>query len=514
MQNLLNIISGLDGGFAPDLYDLQTGNSKNFWLNEPNAVKAGTIWQSGYNVRFHPGAVAKIPGWVSAFTPVSGTSSIRGMAQINNTTTNQQQLFYGDLSNLYLWNGGNSTPSKVFGPLSTPLNASGGPGTGVAQTAGQWSMQPWGTWMLATPGENVLGSSNPPLLYNPSVGSFAASMNTPFSWCEVLAKWGPYVLACNTSDGWNWVEWCNADDPTTWTPTATNTAGNYVIRDLDSPIVAVVPLQNNLAIYSQNTMVICSYAGYPYVFSFQVALSGIGAISKNAVVSVGRHNYGLSEIGFWQTDGTTVTWIDITNGSAIRKWFWDNLAYDSRTAIVAYHDIELHQVIWYFQSSAGFNNDTGIGYDYIEQAWTIYNYGRSAAMEQNVFANPMSGDYAGNVYNNNVGTDANGAALPVQLTTFELDLGSQDTPKMLQMLRIGLAENSGSYPLQVTVNMSQQLGGLQTSYGPYYVPLQGAPLFLRASGRFMQLSFSSNDVGAAFRLNSISAYGVPMGQRP
>jgi len=73
------------------------------------------------------------------------------------------------------------------------------------------------------------------------------------------------------------------------------------------------------------------------------ALSGIGAVSKYSVVSVGPYNFGLSRDGIFQTDGSTATYLD---RPAIDRWIQENVDWTKEVTINGFFNQRTGIITW------------------------------------------------------------------------------------------------------------------------------------------------------------------------
>jgi len=317
---------------------------------------AAPVWADCANVFFRDGAVRKGAGFTDL---VKSTETIRAITQAS--TASGDRAFLGTDGSLKVWDGTSLT--RV--------------GSGYTVNA-HWSMLSYGNHFLATNG--VEG-----LQYYDGVSANTIP-STTFAWAKILTKRGPHVLAANTSEGNTRINWCAADDVNTWEALADNSARGYTVRDLDSEIVACADLGTANAFYTQNSMVIAAYSGPPYYFNISKALSGIGANSLNAVVSVGRRNFGFSPKGVWATDGSSFEYVD---GPMVKDWIRKNVDFEAVGGIVGYHNDVQSSVIWHFTLKDG--TFGGLGFNYATSSWTHLDYQVTAASAKDVFEYPLLG---------------------------------------------------------------------------------------------------------------------------
>lgn len=94
------------------------------------------------------------------------------------------------------------------------------------------------------------------------------------------------------------VNWSARAAPTTtpavWLPAAGNAAGNAFIPG-GGDVVDGVPLGDTFVIYKRRAIWTLRYVGGNYIFDAQRTLEGVGALSQNCIVAVGRQHVFLTE---------------------------------------------------------------------------------------------------------------------------------------------------------------------------------------------------------------------------
>ncbi|MGI0024996.1 MAG: hypothetical protein ACREA4_07620, partial [Nitrososphaera sp.] len=376
--------------------------------------------------------------------------------------------------------------------------------------ASQWSIVNWGNWFVGTNGvarpQLYTGSSN-------VEATTGGVLSTDDAWAtasqnsraEIIYRYQPHLLAFNTARGYNHFCWCHTDDIEQWSANAGNTAGSITVRDMDSPMRAAAPLGDRIAVYTDNSLYIVTYLGSPFYFGIQPAVTGIGAVSKGAVTSLGRQNYGLSKDGFWTTDGVTYVYIDEPD---LRSWFSARVNTRNYSKVVSWHDRENHQVVWYYSTASNTENNEGVGYDYINQCWSIYDYGRASAIERKVFRFPLSGSTAGRVFRQNDTQNSAGAGVTSFLETNPLPIG--DARYFKDLFRLYVAADEVSVDFEVQVSGIPNLN-TSPSYGSRNIVSAGnafLPLNIKESGRFASLRFEATAAGSDFLLSGFIVEGV------
>lgn len=311
------------------------------------------LWVNGRNVVFGEGQIQADLGYVSQGEHTSKLTELATAKLISG-----EVVYFGTGTSFGKWTG-------TFNELST------------GYTGGDWNLIPYGQHLIASNGVEALKYYN---------GTTVTTPTTPFAWAKLVYNYSPYIIALNTSNGGNIIEWNSRDDITDWTPTTINTAGNYTLRDVESDIKACAPLANALGIYTENQLFYGKYVGGEFVFSFTPALQGIGAVSKKAVTSDGKLNYGLSRQGFWVTDGVGKDYIQTNEVEAFLRNY---LNYSSLSGVKSYHDPRNTTVWWCLPIEGSLINNIALGFDYKHSVWTMSDVVTESQIPQGVYATPV-----------------------------------------------------------------------------------------------------------------------------
>ena len=484
----------------------QTGNT-----NLPTSVRYDTglwpdrntdlvpLWRTGYNVLFKNGGVEKMKGWANPLTKPN-TQKARGVHQ-QRFSNGIQVLVWGSYDALWVWD---TTQVRW---LQSGL---GGRNDSTAtQKATVWSFAEWGDWILYTSGEGAIRYTTKDN-YTSGDGSASTPLDVEgeFSTAQIIIKRGPYILAFNTTGtpsycGPTSFHWCSDDDVTAWSPTADNTAGNQLIRDMESEIIAAVALGDRIAVYSRDSMHIVAYTGPPFYFGYAPAINGIGAVSKQAVVSVGRENYGFGPNGIWRTDGAQFKYID----EGIHDYIYEDLNIAQDAKVCGYHDEFNTMVNFYYPTAGSSEPDVGVGYNYTNGTWTIYNHGRTACIERQVFDYPIAVTDTNDVYFHNFGLNADSAELLSYLESVPLDLGDSNTWKYIDAIKFQASRMSGNY-VRFILGTTERRDRSSLNWGAANFLGDGEePVYINDSARYIVLRIDTLGLSTDFKLDGHTIFG-------
>lgn len=151
--------------------------------------------------------------------------------------------------------------------------------------------------------------------------------------CAFLTVFKFHIFALNISGPGgtfhNLVKWSAAAEPGTvpssWTPAATNQAGDVELSDSPGPVLCAYPLRDSLVIYKKSAMYLVQYVGGNQVFSFRKIQSSSGALTSRSVCDVNGQHFVVTDGDIVLTDGTNRRSV---GESRVREWLFDQLDQD------------------------------------------------------------------------------------------------------------------------------------------------------------------------------------------
>ena len=339
-----------------------------------------------------------------------------------------------------------------------------------------------------------------------------------FDTLECFHRQGPHMLAFNYSKGdvdySTSFAWCSADDLDTWTAAATNTAGSLLIREAETAIRCVAQLGNGLAVYTETQMFIVNYVGQPNIFGYKVALeNGVGAVSPNSVISVGRMNYGVSRDGFFATDGASVRMIGRESG--MNQYFRDNVAMSELAQIYGFENSKENEVVWGIPKGEASITEE-IYYNYKTNQWGIRTSIISAYLDRGVFHEALSADSNGNLYfegntPNNTNPDSQ-VTQPVSAVTKAHDLNNADRVKEITAIRVG-KEGNGSPRMSIGWSNTIDAEPTYLEKDSFLIDDSFKSFPVRAAGRYIHIKVESTGASDDWTLTDLVVQGRFEGER-
>jgi hypothetical protein len=166
------------------------------------------------------------------------------------------------------------------------------------------------------------------------------------------------------------VKWSDAADPGaipgSWTPSASNQAGDAELAQTPGRIQCAVPLRGSLAIYKTSSMYTCDFVGGNEIFQFRPALTQCGALTRKSVVDIGGQHFVVTDGDIVITDGVNVT--SIAN-ERVRDFLFQQLDNDHYEKLFVVYNQATSQVGVFFPE-AGFDVCTRVlAWDVQKNVW-------------------------------------------------------------------------------------------------------------------------------------------------
>ena len=383
-----------------------------------------------------------------------------------------------------------------------------------------WSLDLWGTDIMAVPsgGPLVYWSTSAGIVQRATIVTAAPSINQIVR----VASEARHVLLYGTHDvSGNYspllVRWCTQEDFTDWTPTATNTAGDYPLPSRGSEVRAVNRWSDKTAILTDNDLFIQSYIGGNDVFGFTAAGERCGVISRNAVVEYSGTLYWMSNNGqFYQYDGRLQPL-----ACTVLRYVYDNLNEFYLDKIYAGTNATFDEVIWFYTSNDSPNgeNDRYVIYNTRERHWTIGAMPRTAWEDIGTFATPLAmNSLPGDLFYQETGYTADTSVLAANLEGAYFDQDAGDSILFVNKFVPDFSNLSDNTPYSGTLSISLKArkypGGPVITKGPFTVTGTTQKTSLRLRGRELALQIqSSTSSDLPWRMGQFRAAIEPDGLR-
>jgi hypothetical protein len=401
----------------------------------PGIYRNGTEYQSRgrfYNAdlwRFHEGTSRPIGGWV-----VRSSAALQGKARRAVTwisTTNAAWTGIGTHSHLYAVSRSGAvndiTPVSSFTVGRPDALFGGGYGEGLYGAglygtprlgsssiipASVWSLDNWGEYLVGTMGETIFEwQLNTSIVAVPITNAPTAE--------AILVTAERIMLALSADSDPRAVDWCDAEDNTDWTPTATNLAGGTRLQT-NGGLKCGRNIQGASLLFTDTDVHKATYVGLPQVYAFERLETGCGVASKGSpVVAANGQVFWFGVNGFWRFNG----YVDALPCDVFDYVFSD-LNRTQISKVSGWHNSLWGEVWWHYPSAASEEVDRYVFFNYREGHWNIGELDRLCGVDRAPLADPQLVGDDGYVYSHETG-DLRDGRQPF-VTSGPVELGEGD----------------------------------------------------------------------------------------
>jgi len=477
--------------------------------------------------------------------PASGTIEIGTERIAYTTNTTGTDTLSG------LTRGSDNTTAASHSDGATVTDASDYTKWGASQTGdivtapGLWHLDNFGNKLIAT---IVDGSS---FEWDANAASATSTRATVISGCPTatrqtlvstpdrhLVAFGTETTIGTTSTQDDmYIRWSSQESLTTWTPTATNTAGTQRLAD-GTRIVGAIRGRDAIYVWTDTSLFIMRFVGPPFTFSFQQVGTNCGLIGKNAAVEVDGAAYWMSENGFFRYQGK----LD-SLPCLVEDYVYDDINTIPKNHIYAGLNNLFGEVTWFYPGSGAASNNRSVTYNYMDSTperpvWTTSSLARSTWSDSHIFGKPHATEYdssstsdatVGNTdgcttyYEHETGNNqikaGTSTAIAANIQSGDFDLGQQglagDGELIMKIRRVLPDFLTQTGDTRVTLNLKNYPTDSEasSSLGPFDVTTSTTKIDTRARARAVALKVSNTAVGQHWKLGTFRLDIQPDGRR-
>ena len=189
------------------------------------------------------------------------------------------------------------------------------------------------------------------------------------------------------------IRFSDQENITTYTPTATNTAGTQRLAD-GSRIMGAIRGRDAIYVYTDTALFLQRFVGQPFTFAFVQAGTNCGLAGKNAVVEVDGAAYWFSENGFFRYAGALETLPCL-----VEDFVYDDINLDhGNQMITAGLNNLFGEIMWFYPTANSAVVNKMVCYNYQDSSssrpiWTVGTLARTSWADSAVFGNPHALEY-------------------------------------------------------------------------------------------------------------------------
>jgi hypothetical protein len=448
--------------------------------------EASNRWRDASLVRWLDGSLRPVGGWTSRKTSAFASAPRAMLTWLDNSS--DSYLAGGTYNKLYYVNPSQTvydiTPSGLTaGNLNGALNVGFGGGfygytnygraptsSGIYAEATTWSLDTWGEYLMAC-------SSKDGKIYEWQLNTGVVAQvvaNAPTGNKGLVVTEERFVFALGAGGNPRKIAWCDQENNTSWTPSATNQAGDFELQTVGQ-IMCGLRMRGRTLILTDNDAHVAQYSGAPFVYGFERVGTACGVASRRGAVAIDEGAFWMGHNGFFTFDGSVASEIPCE----VSDYVFDDMNPSQITKVYAVHNSQHGEIWWFYPSGTSTENDRYVALDYKEGYWTTGELDRTAGVDQGVFKNPIWADASGNLYNQETGY-THGTTKPYA-ESGSISLGNGDSIMKVTQL---IPDEKTQGQVEVTFKTRFHPNDTETSHGAFTL---GNPTDVRFQGRQVRI---------------------------
>ena len=287
------------------------------------------------------------------------------------------------------------------------------------------------------------------------------------------------------------VDWSDREDPTDWTPEATNRAGGYQFQVI-SQFQCAARVRGNVIGWTLDDVVAFFPLNNALVYGQEHLSKDAGVVGPQGVAVV---TADFGEVAFWMAKDAFYMFDGFVRkmDCELYDYVFDDINLNQRSQFHAGHLSE-HGEVWFFYCSA--NSDTidrAVVYDYERSIWSKAPLARTAWLDAAVLDAPLAIAADGTAYWHETGDDADGSPLESYVVSHPIMVGLGE--QVAEINQFWPDMDPASKQCSLTLLGRDRPDGAIYAHGPYAFSPSSQKVDLAVSAREVQFRI---DGGSGF----------------
>jgi hypothetical protein len=278
--------------------------------------------------------------------------------------------------------------------------------TNVTLDPGSWSLDNYGQLLVATVRNGATYTWNPSTAGALDIRAAVVSGAPTTSLMSLVSDRDRHLFLMgtettigspSTSQNKMFIRFSNQEDINVWNPTATNTAGTFLL-DQGNEIITAVQGKDYVLVLTDQAAYQIQFVGPPFTFSIRQVGSNCGCLGQHAAVFAQGAVFWMGfGGGFFMYDGTVKQlpslvedFVFTTQGDAL------GINYNANQIAYGYHNSLYNEVGWYYAASGSQQINRNVVFNFLEQTWTTGSLSRTSYNDAQTYALPYATQFTVN----------------------------------------------------------------------------------------------------------------------
>jgi hypothetical protein len=271
--------------------------------------------------------------------------------------------------------------------------------TNVTLDPGSWSLDNYGQLLVATVRNGATYTWNPSTAGALDIRATVVANAPTVSLMSLVSDRDRHLFLMGTettigspsTQNKMFIRFSNQEDINVWNPTATNTAGTFLL-DQGNEIITAVQGKDYVLVLTDQAAYQIQFVGPPFTFSIRQVGSNCGCLGQHAAVFAQGAVFWMGfGGGFFMYDGTVKQlpslvedFVFTTQGDAL------GINYNANQIAYAYHNSLYNEVGWYYAASGSQQINRNVVFNFLEQTWTTGSLSRTSYNDAQTYALPYA----------------------------------------------------------------------------------------------------------------------------
>jgi hypothetical protein len=271
--------------------------------------------------------------------------------------------------------------------------------TNVTLDPGSWSLDNYGQLLVATVRNGATYTWNPATAGALDIRAAIVSGAPTTSLMSLVSDRDRHLFLMGTettigspsTQNKMFIRFSNQEDINVWNPTATNTAGTFLL-DQGNEIITAVQGKDYVLVLTDQAAYQIQFVGPPFTFSIRQVGSNCGCLGQHAAVFAQGAVFWMGfSGGFFMYDGTVKQlpslvedFVFTTQGDAL------GINYNANQIAYGYHNSLYNEVGWYYAASGSQQINRNVVFNFLEQTWTTGSLARTSYNDAQTYALPYA----------------------------------------------------------------------------------------------------------------------------
>jgi hypothetical protein len=277
--------------------------------------------------------------------------------------------------------------------------------TNVTLDPGSWSLDNYGQLLVATVRNGATYTWNPATAGALDIRAAVVSGAPTTSLMSLVSDRDRHLFLMGTettigspsTQNKMFIRFSNQEDINVWNPTATNTAGTFLL-DQGNEIITAVQGKDYVLVLTDQAAYQIQFVGPPFTFSIRQVGSNCGCLGQHAAVFAQGAVFWMGfGGGFFMYDGTVKQlpslvedFVFTTQGDAL------GINYNANQIAYGYHNSLYNEVGWYYAASGSQQINRNVVFNFLEQTWTTGSLSRTSYNDAQTYALPYATQFTVN----------------------------------------------------------------------------------------------------------------------